>query len=246
MKLQLRLFILVSLISICLNARTFETDINNLSIISCNAITSLDDSKTLVSGNEVDYIPFIAQVGAPALQLSTVEGEFLDTLSYPQFSFMTILQSRNDGRVLDIASDTINERYFFITIGNELSDIKLNRFLAINADFNITKINEATLENNQVVLDAIINKNQESIRALLYYEAGDLRLTSSVDLPDVSGTYHRLSNGTNYYFHNRHNQPVVAKKYDADCLFPLLTFQVNNTFAVQPKCPIRLSIISTP
>ena len=215
MKLQLRLFILFSLISICLNAQNFETNISKLDIISCNAITSLDNSNTLVSGYELDYIPFLALEGSPALQLSTAEGEFLDTISYPQFSFMTILQSRNDGRVLGIASDTLNERYFFITIGDELSDIKLNRFLAINADFNITKINNAAIENNQVVLDAIINKNQESIRVLLYYDKLDLRLVRSINLPE-SETYHRLPSGNKFYIDNSFNQPGILKKYDAD------------------------------
>ena len=187
-----------------------------LGVTDINGISPLDNDNVLVSGYQGIYVPYITYSGDPMLHLIGSDGELIDSLSYPQFSYLTIIRQMNDGRTLGIATDTVHGRHFFISVGEQLEDVRLNRFLALGTDFKFNNLNEITIEENKIIIDATVTENQNKKRIRLSYDSQTLLIVDMQELPELYGDYCFLSDGT---FLRYTNSNLTKYSSDLDMLW---------------------------
>ena len=192
-----------------LSSVTQLTEIKNL-----QGVVSIPGDRYMMAGSVSEQIAFHVEFKEPALELRTKEGTFIDSASYKQFSYLNTIHLRDDGRILGLAADTLENRYFFVTIAPDLSDLKLDRFLSPTRNFTITRFHGLEYESSTIMIDATIFRNQINERVTLYYDDNNLTLIEDDILPEDTGDYIRLEDGTIMHVKNDVRDETVVTWYD--------------------------------
>ncbi len=187
-------FLLATLnFSIICNSQDIIFESNTLNGLNdVNSIALLDNGNVLTSAYQLLYVPFVTYNGDPVLKLSGPDGALIDSLSYPQLSDLNIVSQLDDGRVLGIGKRANSNRLFFVTIGDDLDDLKINKYLDRDANLTIEYVYETFAENDQFVVDAKVIYNQNEIRAKLTYDTTILEVIDVQVLPEEHGDYYFL------------------------------------------------------
>ncbi len=214
--------ILISVIyysNICYS-QDLSSEIHDLDdITDVNSVTTLDNENVLISGYQRKYVPYATFNGDPILKLSDADGAFIDSLSYPELSSLRIVSQMDNGRVLGIGSRVVSDRLFFVTIGDELEDLKINKYLDRDDNLTIKRISKIYNENNELILEATIIDNQNELKAKLTYDTSILEVVDIQVLPERWGNYYFLSNNTfilaKSIGYNR-DKKIELSKYDSN------------------------------
>ena len=148
------------------------------------------------------------------MELRTRESEFIDSIGFKQFGHIQVIHQRDDGRVVALASDTLEGRHFFVTIADDLTDLRLDKFLSPSNDFVITNYYELVLEEDYVVMDADIRRGQSIDRVKLFYNKQSLSLERIQNFPRILGFFIELADNTFLHLDNDFFDDVKVTRYD--------------------------------
>ena len=204
---------LLCITSVLLSAQDFNTLTQSIDIDFVNGSVYRADDTQLISGRASEYIPFMVVPREPSLELRTAGGEFVDSMSYPQFEDLRLLNLREDGRVLGIATDTVEGRSFFVTVAT-LDDLRLNRFLSPSREFSVEGIYHTEVKDDALIIDAEIGIDQTSERVYLHYNSSTLLLDRMEVLPRRGGHYYRLEDNFMLHVMNDPFDAVLVTRYD--------------------------------
>ncbi len=204
---------LLCISTVCVLAQDFNTLTQSIDIDFVNGSVYRADDTQLISGRATEFLSFVVLPAEPSLELRTADGEFVDSMSYPQFEDLRLLNVREDGRVLGIATDTVDGRSFFVTIGS-LDDLRLNRFLSPSQEFSVEDIYSTEVKGETLIIDAEIGINQTSERVYLFYNSETLLLDRMEVLPQRGGNYYRLEDNSMLYVINDPFDEAVVTRYD--------------------------------
>ena len=155
---------------------------NYLKIGDVNAMEQLDNSNFVISGmsqfvlSQGTYLPL-----HPALQLNDINKEFIDSVSFPQFETIKLVHQRENGRVLCVVSDTVQQGYYFITLDRDLKNIIKNKNLNLDPDLRVDFLYFKET-NGLLALHLKIRENSESKRRLIYYDPISLQIVSDEEV----------------------------------------------------------------
>jgi len=92
--------------SVACNSQDFLlTEKRLLGLTETNGISPIESENVLISGTHllIDTNFFFTYTGDPSLQLIGPDGDLVDSLSYPQFSYLSIVGQQEAGKTLGVA-----------------------------------------------------------------------------------------------------------------------------------------------